>query len=173
MAFSISRYIYTYRLQQYEYKRGVITMQIQKINIRKTSLSDIERLIKLRLDFLTESYGENFTSDEIHKLTEQLQEYYPKHLDAGDFVAALAEIDGEIAATAFMIISEKPANIRSFITGKTAVILNVLTYPEYRRQGIATKLLELLIDEAKKADASYIELSASLMGKSVFKLPHE
>ena len=141
---------------------------MQNITIRKATKSDIEILIKLRLDFLTDD-GDSLTSNEEVKITEQLRGYFTKHFDIGDFTAALAEVDGKIAATAFLIISERPVNPRAFITGKTALILNVLTYPEYRRQGIATKLLELLIDEAKKADASFIELTATPMGKPVYE----
>ena len=136
--------------------------------IRKAVKSDIETLIKLRIDYLTEDGGE-LTADEKSKTVEKLHEYFSKHIESEDFFAALAEVDGKTAAVAFMVIQEKPINPRYFITGKTAVLLNVLTYSEYRRQGIATKLLELLIEEAKREDASFIELSATSMGKSVYE----
>ncbi|MCL1858371.1 MAG: GNAT family N-acetyltransferase [Oscillospiraceae bacterium] len=139
--------------------------------IRKAIKSDIEILIKLRIDYLTEDGGE-LTFDEKCKTAENLREYFSKHIENtnnNDFIAAIAEIDGKIIATAFMVINERPVNPRYFITGKTAVILNVLTYSEFRRQGIATKLLELLIEEAKKADVSFIELSATSLGKTVYE----
>lgn len=139
------------------------------LNIRKASKSDIELLIKLRIDFLFESYGGSFSDDEIDKLKIQLNGYFPKYMDNGNFIAAIAETDDKVAGTAFMVINEIPANITAFKTGKKALILNVFTYPEYRCQGIATKLMELLIDEAKKANASFIELSASSMGKPVYE----
>jgi len=142
---------------------------MQNINIRKAAESDIELLIKLRFDYLTDNYGEPFASDVENALIEQLREYYPKHLKTDDFIAALGDIDGKVAGTAFMVITEKPANPQSFSTGKTALILNVLTYPEYRRQGLATKLMEFLINEAKKANVSYIELTATSMGKPVYE----
>jgi len=141
------------------------------INIRKATKSDIDILIKLRIDFLTED-GSKLTTEEEYITKELLRDYFIKHLDnpnSSDFIAALAEVDGKIAATAFLVISERPVNPRYFITGKTAVILNVLTYPEFRRQGIAAKMLDLLIEEAKKENASFIELSATPMGKSVYE----
>ena len=136
--------------------------------IRKAVKSDIETLIKLRIDFLTED-DEKLTSDEEIKTVEKLREYFLKHIESEDFIAALAEINGITVAVAFLVIQEKPVNPRYFVTGKTAVILNVLTYPKYRRQGIATKLLELLIEEAKRADVSFIELSATSMGQPVYE----
>jgi len=93
--------------------------------------------------------------------------YYPKHLNT-DFFAALVEDDGgKIGSTVFLAISEKPANL-SFPTGRTGTILNVLTYPEYRRQGCATLALSRIIDEAKRQNLSYLELSASEMGKPLY-----
>ena len=142
---------------------------MQNITIRKAEKSDIESLIKLRIDFVTDNNTFNLTPEEVNQTVEQLCEYYPKHLDYGDFIAVLAEFDDKIVATAFMIVIEKPVNPKNFITGKTGLILNVLTYPEYRRQGIATKLLETLIVEARKADVSFIELSATVMGKPVYE----
>jgi GNAT superfamily N-acetyltransferase len=139
------------------------------INIRKATKSDIDLLIKLRLDFLSDNKRDNLTPDEEKAITKQLNEYFQKYIDTDDFIAVLAEADGIIAATAFLVIIEKPVNLRSFPTGKTALILNVLTYPEYRYHGIATKLLGILIDAAKKANASFIELTATPMGKSVYE----
>ena len=136
--------------------------------IRKATRADIELLIKLRFDYLTAD-GMIPPSDTEQQTVELLRDYFSRHIDSDDFIAALAEVDGKIAAVAFLVIYERPINPISMFSCKTAVIYNVLTYPEFRRQGISTKLLELLIDEAKKANASFIELSASAMGKPVYE----
>ena len=144
---------------------------MQNINIRKATKSDIELLIKLRIDYLTEDGGK-LSPDEKNKTVEQLSEYFPKHIDNPDnqdFIAVLAEVDGKTAASAFLVIFERPMSPRHCATGKIALVLNVLTYPEYRRRGIATKLLNLLIEEAKKANVSFIELSATSMGRPVYE----
>ena len=138
--------------------------------IRKAEKSDIDLLIKIRLDYLTADGMIPPADIETEaKTTELLRDYFSRHIESGDFIAALCEIDGNIAGVAFLVINERPINPRFMNSCKTAVIYNVLTYPEYRRQGIATKLLELLIDEAKKANTSFIELSASKMGKPVYE----
>jgi ribosomal protein S18 acetylase RimI-like enzyme len=67
-----------------------------------------------------------------------------------------------------MAVAEMPAN-PAFITGKTATILNVFTYPEYRRKRIATKLLTMMINEAKAMNISYLELSATDSGKQLYE----
>jgi len=94
--------------------------------------------------------------------------YYSKHLNL-DFFAAFAEDDkGGVISTAFLAIYEKPANL-SWPTGKTGLILNVMTYPEHRRMGYAINVLNFLINGAKKHELSYIELSASGMGLPLYK----
>ena len=72
----------------------------------------------------------------------------------------MAEMDEKVVSTAFLAISEKPAN-PMFITGKTGTLLNVLTYSEYRKKGIATKIINKIMDEARLLDVSSIELSAT------------
>ena len=71
-------------------------------------------------------------------------------------------------ASVFLVIFEKPAN-PLFTTGKTGTILNVYTKKEYRRQGLAAKLLEMAIEEAKKRNLSYLDLTATADGISVYK----
>lgn len=95
-------------------------------------------------------------------------QYYKKHIN-DDFFAALVEDDnGNIASSAFLVIYEVPANL-SWPTGKSGKILNVFTYDQYRNTGYASSALRLLIEEAKKRDLSLLELSASEMGKPLYK----
>lgn len=137
------------------------------MNIRMANHSDIEKLIKLRFDYFDMEKHE-MPVDKRSIIESQLRQYYSKHLNH-DFFAAFAEDDiGNIISAAFLVIYEKPANI-SWPTGKTGLILNVITYPEYRRMGYATNVMNFLIDEAKKHDLSYIELSASGMGLPLYK----
>ena len=70
---------------------------MQNLNIRKAEKSDMGLLIKLRLDFLNEGYNGAITPDEGNTVITQLNEYFQKHLETGDFIAVLAETDGKIA----------------------------------------------------------------------------
>lgn len=100
-------------------------------------------------------------------ITDQLQSYFPKHIN-DDFIAVLAEVEGKVVSTAFLVITEKPANL-SFITGKTGIILNVFTYKDFRRKGYASKVLQYIIEEARRFNLSYIELSATKNGLPLYK----
>jgi GNAT superfamily N-acetyltransferase len=135
--------------------------------LRKATFDDIELLIRLRIDYLTEDRGK-LSPDEEAAVTSQLQNYFMRHIPDNTFIGILAEIEGNIVCTAFLAVSEKPAN-PTFITGITGTMLNVLTYPEYRRKGIATKVIERVIDEAKLIGVSRIDLSATIDGKYLYE----
>jgi GNAT superfamily N-acetyltransferase len=55
------------------------------------------------------------------------------------------------------------------LNGKVAYIGNMFTYPEYRNQGIATKLFSLTVDTAKELGCKEILLDATNMGKPLYK----
>lgn len=136
------------------------------MNIRKATIDDIVLLIKLRIDYLITDM-EKLTTQEENAIRAQLKTYYEKHINQ-DFLAILAENDSKVMAAAFLVITEKPAN-PTFITGKTGTLLNVLTYPEYRRMGLATKVVTKVIDEATQLGVSSIDLSATEDGKPLYE----
>lgn len=134
--------------------------------LRRATLADINILVKLRIDFLVDDRG-RLDDEEKSSISSQLRDYYEKHIGK-DFIAILAEEEGVVLSTAFLVIVEKPAN-PSFITGVTGTVLNVFTYPEYRRKGIATKVISLLLEEGKKTGISSFDLFATELGKPLYK----
>lgn len=134
--------------------------------LRKATIEDINVLVQLRIDYLIDDRG-YLEEDEKEIITDQLKCYYQSHISK-DFLAILAEENGIILSTAFLTITEKPAN-PSFITGVTGTLLNVFTYPGYRRKGIATKVISLLLEEGKKVNVSSFELFATEKGKPLYK----
>jgi len=54
-------------------------------------------------------------------------------------------------------------------TGKRAHLMNVYTNSEYRRQGIALHMLNMLIREAKVKGVTEISLGATELGKPLYK----
>ena len=135
--------------------------------LRKATLDDIELLIQLRIDYLIEDRG-NLSPEEEAAVKKQLKTYFAKHISDNTFIGIIAEVDNKIVSTAYLAISEKPAN-PAFITGITGTLLNVLTYPEYRKKGIATKVINKVIDEARGVGVSRIDLSATADGKYLYE----
>ena len=133
---------------------------------RKANLFDIDKLIQFRLDFLTEDRGE-LPDDVKSNIVLQLKEYFTRHI-GNDFIAFLAEAENQIVSGAFLVIIERPAN-PSFITGRIGTVLNVFTYPKFRRQGIATNILKELIKTAKDENLSFLELLATKKGRPLYE----
>lgn len=135
------------------------------IKTEKATIDDIDALVQLRLDYLTEDYG-SLTDDQIIKIRSSLPDYYKNHLNKDLHVYVAREKN--IVSCCFLLVTEKPAN-PSFINGRTGCVLNVYTKPEYRNQGIARKLMEQLVSDANKLQLDYIELKSTDEGYSLYK----
>lgn len=133
--------------------------------VRMAGEEDLEELIRLRFSYF-EAENWTMTPAKRDRIEASLRGYIPGHLQQ-DFFAALVEVEGKTAAVAFLVVSERPASL-SWPTGKTGMILNVLTFPAYRRRGFAFAAVERLITEAKEQNLSFLELSSSEAGKSMY-----
>lgn len=134
--------------------------------IRKANSKDIENLVKIRLAYLQDNFKE-LTEEQLGSLMLQLPEYFVNHIDK-NLIVYIAEEKQEFISSVFLLIIEKPANLH-FLTGRIGNILNVYTKPEYRRQGLAGKLLKLAMDEAKTMNLSYLELNATKDGYPLYQ----
>ena len=54
-------------------------------------------------------------------------------------------------------------------SGKKAYIMNMYTAPDYRRQGIAYKTLDLLVQDAKSNGITAISLEVTDMGRPLYE----
>lgn len=67
-----------------------------------------------------------------------------------------------------MVLFKRPPYLEN-LKGIEAYILSMYTLPEYRGNGVARRLLELCIDEARKNGVKRIWLHASEEGKHLYK----
>lgn len=137
------------------------------VTLRKATLKDLDLLVRLRMDYLSEESG-TLDQEMRDKICHQLVPYLRTHLPQGAFTAMIAEVDGAVASVAYLVVSHMPAGL-NFPSGKIGTVLNVLTYPEYRKQGLATRVLAQIIAEAKGLEVSSIRLSATAEGKRLYE----
>lgn len=135
------------------------------ISIRTAEKKDIEILIDFRFMYMTDVEGE-LTEIQVSALNSQLPEYFEKHI-GNDFTAYIAEDNGKAVSVIFMVRLEKPASVH-FLSGSTCYLMNVYTIPEYRKLGIASRILDRLIEDAESEGITCIDLSATEMGKHVY-----
>lgn len=128
------------------------------IEYRKLCMSDLEVFISMRINQLREE-GVKEDID----LRPALRDYYIRHISDGTFVSWLA-VDGEtIVGTSGMSFVEKPPYF-GCPSGKMGLLSSMFTDPEYRRQGIAKKLLSLVVEEAREYGCGTVQITASDMG---------
>lgn len=134
------------------------------MEIKKTDASDIEALIDIRLEMLR-VVNELTDCAEFDKiLIDSSREYFLN----GDQTTVLAMDGGKIAGCASIsYIWIMPTF--SHPTGKRAHLMNVYVRDEFRRKGIAQKMVEFLIDDAKSRGVTEISLDATEMGKPLYK----
>lgn len=127
---------------------------------------DIPELVKLRVRYLLEDKGE-IDQSVLTEITDNLPDYFQKHLNE-DLLVYVCRDWGNIVSCCFLCITEKPSN-PDFINGRTGTVMNVYTEPEYRNQGIARRLMKMLLEESAARKLDYVELKATDSGYKLYK----
>lgn len=100
-------------------------------------------------------------------LREATRQYLLEALPAGQFLAWVAEAAGKIVATSGLIFFQKPPSEQN-LTGLEAYILNMYTLPAWRGQGLARRLLQVLLDAARARQAHRIWPYATPDGQPLY-----
>jgi len=135
--------------------------------IRKLNKNDKEIFIKLRTTYIKETFT-NVNLTDIKQIEDSLNKYFDEHIIKDDFIGIIGEYNENIVSTAYLIINDFPAN-PNVINGRAGTLLNVYTFPEYRKKGIAKKLIEKIIEEAKIKRINRIDLKATEDGYNLYK----
>ncbi len=137
------------------------------LTYKRANLDDLEILTETRIIVLRAA---NQLSDEVDmaEVREQSYQYYKESIRSGSHVAYLV-FDGEefVGAGGVSFFRVMPTFHNP--SGEKAYIMNMYTKPEYRRQGIAMKTLDLLVLEAKKKGIYAISLEATVAGRPLYE----
>ncbi|MBQ2125589.1 MAG: GNAT family N-acetyltransferase [Spirochaetales bacterium] len=136
------------------------------LNYKKATIADLEILTETRIEVLRAA---NKLSDDVdmREVKKQTLEYYKNALKDDSHSAYLVfDADTFVGAGAVSYFQVMPTFHNP--TGKKAYIMNMYTKPSYRRQGIAFKILDLLVTEAKVKGITAISLEATQMGKPLY-----
>ena len=139
-------------------------MDEEMIDIKIATKEDIECLMSIRLEMLkvVNNLSEDYMySDEI---VSESRSYFLN----GDHLTVLAR-DGDMVIGCASMCFIKIMPTFEHPTGKRAHLMNVYTRGEYRRQGIARKMVDLLIDETWKTGVTEISLDATALGRPLYE----
>jgi GNAT superfamily N-acetyltransferase len=137
---------------------------MSEIVFRLATTSDVESLTTMRLAFLAEILPDRKPGPE---LRDAMSQFFTDALSAGEFVAYLAVADSKVIASSGLAFHRHPPSIAN-PTGREAYIMNMYTLPEFRRRGIATELLSLLVDHARENHCGKVSLHAMANGRSIY-----
>ena len=134
---------------------------------KKATMEDIDELVRTRIIVLRAA---NKLSDDVDMsvVEQESYAYYKRALETGEHIAYLVYDDGKfIGAGGVSFYQVMPTYHNP--SGKKAYIMNMYTAPEYRRQGIAFRTLDLLIKDAEEQGVSQIALEAADMGRPLYE----
>ena len=130
---------------------------------RKAIKSDIDILVELRKKQLIDEGFAPSTNIDF-----ELKSFFEKTVEEGSLIEYVAVEDDNIIATGAVLFYNLPPSY-SNTSGRIAYITNMYTKDEFRGRGIATALLNILVEEVKKSGCEVINLKASVHGKPVYK----
>ncbi len=137
------------------------------LNYRKATINDIDLLTKTRIEVLRAANGLSDDTD-MTEVERRSYEYYRTALHDGTHTAYMV-FDGNRFAGAGGISYYQVMPTFHNPSGNKAYIMNMYTRPEYRRQGIARRMLDILINDAKTRNISFITLEATQMGRPLYE----
>ena len=134
------------------------------IEFRIATVGDIDLMMSSRLEML---HVVNDLSDD-YEFSDELIDYSRDYFLNGDQTTVLA-LDGQavIGCASMSYMTIMPTF--SHPTGKRAHLMNVYTNSNYRRQGIARRMVTMLIDDAWTKGATEISLDATTMGRPLYE----
>jgi GNAT superfamily N-acetyltransferase len=140
---------------------------MDSISIRKATISDVPSLVRLRR-LMFESMGYH-DPDLLNAGDIAVTAFFKKTIPTKEYQGWVAENSvGDIVSNIGAVIDHHPPGPNN-LTGKIVYLMNLCTLEEYRRHGVARKLLEVAVEWAKGMKVSKVSLHATEMGKDLYE----
>ena len=137
------------------------------MDYRKATIEDLDVLVTTRIEVLraANKFGSEADMSEVEQ---QSRDYYTKALTDDTHTAYLVfDEDKIIGAGGVSYYRIMPTYHNP--SGEKAYVMNMYTAPGYRRQGIAYKTLDLLVQDAKNRGITAISLEATDRGRPLYE----
>jgi GNAT superfamily N-acetyltransferase len=138
-----------------------------EIQIREARLEDLEHILHHRLAMFEEmGLREAAILDRVEAVS---REYFNKAFLAGTYLGWLAEdSNGEVVGGGGIVVAGWPG-YPGEDHAKRAWILNMYTEPRARRQGVARKLMQAMIEWCRCEGYGSVSLHASAAGRPLYE----
>ena len=140
---------------------------MEAFTLRRATVEDIDLLVELR-DAMWREIAEGTELGDVSEALGDTREYFEVAVPSGDYVCVLAEAQSQVVGVGGIVIYRKPAQPLSPV-GVEGYILNMLTVSEWRGRGVASAIVERLLDCAREAGAGLVWLRATEQGRPVYE----
>ena len=134
--------------------------------VQLATRQDLPELMELREAYLTADFGE-LSREQSDLIMPEVSAYLWDHLGK-DIHAFVLRREGRIASCVWLLTVMKPPSPR-FPHGRTGILFNVYTRPEYRRRGLAKRVMQAVVDGARELNLDVIELNATDEGYPLYR----
>jgi Predicted acetyltransferase len=131
---------------------------------RQASMADLDFLVQSRLDFV----GAEVTGPDYELILKSTRHYFETALRENQCDVILAEKNDAVIGTGVIFYYASVPSVYN-PWGKNAYITSMFVAENHRRKGIATAILDKLVDIARQKGYYRIFLQASDMGKPLYE----
>ncbi len=146
-------------------------MTENNIAIKELKSEDMRLLLSLRMEVLSNVFlqeKKKLSESEWQEIRKENEKYYKEELEKGSHVACAIYVSGKLAGCGGVCLyREMPSPDNS--SGKCAYLMNIYVRQEYRRQGLARKICNFLIERAREEGAEKIYLESSDMAFELYR----
>lgn len=132
--------------------------------IELRQIFDLETLLAWRREVIENVFNHEPSS----ALMQENESYYRRHIPDNTHLAFVADVDGEEAGCGSVCLTDElpsPDNT----DGKCAYLMNIYVRKNFRTMGVAHKIVERLIREAKMRGCNKIYLETTTEGRPVYE----
>ena len=141
-------------------------MKATKVIIREARVEDIPEILRQRVGmYEAMGVGDRESRAEMARASGKI---LPRAIDNGSFRGWLAETEGRVVAGGGVFVTDWLSHPGDLVC-RRATVLNVYTDPEYRRLGIARKLMEAILDWCRREGFASVFLHASQQGRPLYE----
>lgn len=140
---------------------------IMDISYKIATIDDVDMLTELRVEVLIAANCLDKGTD-MSTIKAKTYAYYKKaFLDNSHYAIIAFDKENIVGTGAVSFYNVMPTYNNP--SGKKAYVMNMYTKNEYRRKGVATEVLRLLLEEAKYRNIVEITLEATKMGRVLYE----
>jgi GNAT superfamily N-acetyltransferase len=137
-----------------------------KFTVREATTDDIPEILEQRKR-MYQDMGHR-EPEALSRMIFTSRQFLEQAIPTGSFRGWLASADDRIVAGGAVLLSPWPSHTYDGEC-RRATILNVYTYPEFRRRGIARQLMGTMIDWCRDQGLAVVYLHASPDGRPLYE----